>query len=90
MNALLKLRDADGAPYLSEYPEVNAKGATVRLFDMAEILAFRHGHVSLKEIAEAQSFSPKVMKMKMDARGAVPLAPGYELGRIWYRRADVG
>lgn len=90
VNALLRLRDGDGAPFLREYPEVNAKGATVRLFDVAEILAFRRGHVSLKEIAEAQSFSPKVMKMKMDACGAVPLAPGYELGRIWYRKADVG
>ncbi|WP_370270422.1 TniQ family protein [Nioella sp.] len=90
VNALLRLRDGDGAPYLSEYPGVNAKGATVRLFDVSEILAFRRGHVSLKEVAEAQSFSPKVMKMKLDGRGAVPLAPGYELGRIWYRRADLG
>jgi hypothetical protein len=72
-----------------EYPETNAKGAAVRLFDVAEILAFRRAHVSLKEIAEAQCFSPKVMKMKLDARGAVPLAPGYELGRLWYRRMDV-
>ncbi|UWR33020.1 TniQ family protein [Sulfitobacter sp. W027] len=89
VNALVKLRDGEGAPYLREYSEVNAKGATVRLFDMVEILAFRRGHVSLKEIAEAASFSPKVMKMKMDARGAVPLTPRYELGRVWYRKTDL-
>ena len=57
---------------------------------MAEILAFWRGHVSLKGIAEEQSFSPKVMKMKLDDRGAMPLAPGYELRRIWYRPANVG
>lgn len=90
VNALLKLRGADGTPYLRTHVEMNSKGVAVRLFEVAEILAFRRRHVSLKEIAEAKSFSPKVMKMKLDARGAVPLAPGYELGRIWYRRADVG
>lgn len=89
VNALLRLRDGDGAPYLRAHVEMNSKGVAVRFFEVADILAFRRGHVSLKEIAEAQSFSPKVMKMKLDGSGAVPLAPGHELGRIWYRKVDV-
>ena len=41
------------------------------------------------EIAEAEIFSPKVMKMKLDARGLIPVAPKFELGRVWYRREDL-
>ena len=67
----------------------NAKGKKVRLFAMDEIRLFRKKHISLLDIAVTQNFSPKVMKMKLDGRGLMPLAPKYELGRIWYRRADL-
>lgn len=86
---LVRMRKRDGSPYLVERTIENAKGATVRLFSMEEILAFRREHISLMEIAEAETFSPKVMKMKLDGRGLVPVAPKYELGRIWYRREDL-
>lgn len=89
LNNLLRMRDREGAPYLVEQTILNAKGKPVRLFALDEILAFRKAHISLLDIAEAETFSSKVMKMKLDGRGLVPLAPKYELGRIWYRRKDL-
>ncbi|MBU0643282.1 MAG: TniQ family protein [Alphaproteobacteria bacterium] len=89
LSALVKMRNADGAPYVVEYFVENSKGTTVRLFDVESLESFRLDHVSLKEIAEQQSFSTKVMKMKLDAHGVLPLAPKYELGRVWYRRKDL-
>lgn len=89
VNNLVRLSDDDGMPYLSERAVLNAKGKKVRLFAMDEILLFRKKHISLLDIAVAQNLSPKVMKVKLDGRGLMPLAPKYELGRIWYRRADL-
>ena len=89
VNALLKLPRDDGSPFIKTHEEKNAKGKTVRLFDRAEILAFRRGHTSLKEIAKASECSLKTMKLKMDAQGALPLTPRREIGSIWYRRCDV-
>ncbi|MBO9429627.1 TniQ family protein [Sulfitobacter sp. R18_1] len=89
LSALAKMRNAHGAPYVVEHFEENSKGATIRLFDAEALESFRLEHVSLKEIAEQQSCSSKVMKMRLDARGVVPLAPKFELGRVWYRRRDL-
>ena len=89
LSALVKMRTADGAPYVAEHFVKNSKGTTIRLFDVENLESFRLIHVSLKEIADQQSFSSKVMKMKLDAHGVVPLAPKYELGRVWYRRKDL-
>ena len=89
LNKLIRMRKADGSPYITERIVVNAKAVPVRLFAVEEIIAFRRDYVSLKEIAEADMFSSKVMKMKLDGRGLVPLAPKYELGRVWYRRVDL-
>lgn len=61
----------------------------MRLFSLEGVRAFRRDHVSLKEIAEAESSSSKVMKVNLDRRGVVPLAPKFELGRVWYRKADL-
>lgn len=83
---LSRMRKPNGSPYLVERIVENAKGAPVRLFSVDEILAFRKEHISLMDIAEAEVFSPKVMKMKLDGRGLVPVAPKCELGRVWYRR----
>ncbi|WP_417269931.1 TniQ family protein [Celeribacter sp.] len=89
LSALAKMRNADGAPYVVEHFVENSKGTTIRLFDVETLESFRLEHVSLKEIAEQQSCSSKVMKMKLDAHGVVPFAPKYELGRVWYRRRDL-
>ena len=89
LNNLVRMRNADGEPYISERMMNNAKGVPVRLFALDEIEAFRRDHISLTEIAEAESCYPKIMKVKLDDRGLVPVAPRYELGRFWYRRADL-
>lgn len=86
---LSRMRKPNGSPYLVERIAENAKGSPVRLFSVDEILAFRKEHISLMDIAEAEVFSPKVMKMKLDGRGLVPVAPKCELGRVWYRREDL-
>lgn len=86
---LSRMQKPSGAPYLVERVVENAKGKPVRLFSTDEILAFRKEHISLMDIAEAESFSSKVMKMKLDGRRMVPVAPKYELGRVWYRREDL-
>ena len=89
LNNLVRMCKPDGSPYLVELSVKNAKGKPVRLFSMNEIHAFREEHISLKDIAEAETFSPKVMKMKLDGRGLLPVGPKYELGRLWYRREDL-
>ncbi|WP_299027989.1 TniQ family protein [uncultured Sulfitobacter sp.] len=89
LNNLLRMRNADGVPYITERLVNNAKGVSVRLFALDEIRAFRRDYVSLTEIAEAEECYPKIMKVKLDDRGLVPVAPRYELGRVWYRRADL-
>ncbi|UOA26052.1 TniQ family protein [Pseudosulfitobacter sp. DSM 107133] len=89
LSALAKMRNVDGSPFVVEHFVENSKGTTIRLFDLESLESFRLDHVSLKEIAEQQSFSSKVMKMKLDVHGVVPLAPRYELGRVWYRRKDL-
>lgn len=88
-NFLVRMRKADGSPYIAERLVDNGKGVSVRLFPLDAVRAFRRDHVSLKEIAEAESSSIKVMKMNLDRRGVVPLAPKFELGRVWYRKADL-
>jgi hypothetical protein len=55
---------------------------SARLISMDEILAFCREHISLADIAEAEIFSPDVMKMKPDSCGLVPLTPKCELGRL--------
>jgi hypothetical protein len=89
LNNLVRMRNADGEPYIREQMVNNAKGVPVRLFARDEIQAFRRDYVSLTEIAETEECYPKIMKVKLDARGLVPVAPRYELGRVWYRRADL-
>ena len=89
LSAVAKIRKSDGTPYVTEHFVENSKGARTRLFAVEELRAFLREHVSLTEIAAKEHFSVKVMKMKMDGRGAVPLTPKYELGRVWYRKADV-
>lgn len=89
LSALVKMRKADGRPYVSEHFVENSKGVKIRLFAVDDLLDFKREHVSLKEVAEQQWFSSKVMKMKLDGHGLVPVAPKYELGRIWYRRKDL-
>lgn len=89
LNNLVRMRNADGEPYIREQMVNNAKGVPVRLFARDEIQAFCRDHISLTEIAEAESCYPKIMKVKLDDRGLVPVAPRYELGRVWYRRADL-
>lgn len=85
----MRLRKADGSPYISERLVKNAKGVPVRLFSLDEIRAFRRDCISLKEIAEAEALYPKIMKVKLDDRGLVPVASKYKLGLVWYRRADL-
>lgn len=89
LSALAKMRKADGSFYVETHFAENSKGAKIRLFAVEDLLQFRREHISLKEIAEQQWFSSKVMKMKLVGRGLVPLTPKYELGRIWYRRKDL-
>ena len=67
----------------------NSKGAKTRVFDRIDLGEFRLQHISLKEIADAVHFSPKVMKMTLNARCLEPVVPKFELGRIRYRRCDV-
>ncbi len=83
-----KIRKPCGAPYFAEHFVSNAKGTQTRLFAVEDLQWFLDHHISLSELAETERFSVKVMKLKMDGRGAVPIAPKYELGRIWYRRGD--
>ncbi|WP_299928766.1 TniQ family protein [uncultured Pelagimonas sp.] len=89
LSALSKLRKADGSTYVGTYFFENSKGVRIRLFAVEELLQFLQTHISLKDFAEKHWFSAKVMKMKLDGRGLVPIAPKYELGRIWYRRNDL-
>lgn len=89
LNNLVRMRKANGEPYLAERLVENAKGVSVRLFSLDEIRAFRRDHISLTEIAQTETSSPKSIKIKLDGRGVVPVAPKYELGRVWYRRVDM-
>jgi hypothetical protein len=89
LNILVRMRKANGEPYITVRLVHNAKGVPVRLFSLDEIRAFRRDHLSLTEIAEAETSSPKSIKIKLDGRGVVPVAPKYELGRVWYRRVDM-
>ncbi|MFD1807947.1 hypothetical protein ACFSHQ_06585 [Gemmobacter lanyuensis] len=56
---------------------------------MDDLHAFLKEHISLKEYAEARGVAPKWMKVRLDAKEIVPISPKYELGRVWYRRADL-
>ncbi|MEM1352294.1 MAG: hypothetical protein AAGF27_08105, partial [Pseudomonadota bacterium] len=89
LSALAKLRAPDGTHYARDHWLQNSKGAKMRVFERADLERFRKQHISLKEIAEAARFSPKGMKMELDARGLMPVAPRFELGRIWYRRDEI-
>lgn len=88
LSALARMRKPCGAAYVTEHFVENSKGKRIRLFALEELLQFRKEHISLTEIAQTEHFSTKVMKMKMDGRGIEPVAPKYELGRIWYRREN--
>lgn len=89
VNALLKLKGPFGHPFLSSHHVENSKGAKLRVFDLAEIEAFKRDHVSLKEIASESGVSPKSMRMRLDRAGVAPMADGRELGRVYYRRVDI-
>lgn len=88
-NNLVKLKTHDGAAYVTEHHIENGKGRPVRLFPTKDIERFRREHISLKEHADRHAISQKVMKMKLDARGIQPITPRFELGRVWYRVADL-
>lgn len=89
LSVLAKLRAPDGTLYVRDHWLQNSKGAKMRVFERADLEQFRKQHISLKEIAEAADFSPRVMKMKLDVLGLTPVVPRFELGRIWYRRDEV-
>lgn len=89
LNALSRMRRADGAAYVEERSVANAKGIGVRIFALDHLHAFLKEHISLKEYAEAQGVAPKWMKVRLDAQGIEPISPKYELGRVWYRREDL-
>ena len=89
VNALLKLNGPRGRPFLSRHHVENSKGAKRRVFDVAEIEAFRRDHVSLKEIASEKGVSPKSMRLRLDRAGVAPMANAQGLGRVYYRRADL-
>lgn len=89
VSALVKLFGRDGEPYVHEYWAENSKGAKSRLFERSDLEQFRLQYVSLKEIANDAKSGSKAMKMRLEAEGIEPVAPKYELGRIWYRRCDL-
>jgi hypothetical protein len=89
VNALLKLNGPQGRPFLSSHHVENSKGAKLRVFDVAEIDAFKRDHVSLKEIAFEGGVSPKSMRMRLDRAGVAPLTVGRELGRVYFRKVDL-
>ena len=89
LNKTLQMQKQDGSPYLGVHVVNNAKGIPVRLFSVDELQAFSREYVSLKECAEVEMTSPLAMKIKLDERGIMPIAPKYKLGRIWYRREDL-
>ena len=89
VSALVKLVSKDGRPFVRESCIKNSKGAKTRLFDASDLEQFRLQHVSLKEIADNAKSGSKAVKMKLDVEGIEPVAPKYELGRIWYRRCDL-
>lgn len=89
VSALVRLLGRDGEPYVREYWAENSKGAKTRFFDRIDLERFRSDHISLKEIAANAECAPKSMKMRLVSDGIDPVAPKYELGRIWYRRCDV-
>lgn len=89
LNALSRMRRADGAAYVEERSVANAKGIGVRIFALDDLHAFLKEHVSLKEYADAQGVAPKWMKVRLDAQSIDPISPKYELGRVWYRREDL-
>ncbi|PVA05273.1 TniQ family protein [Thalassorhabdomicrobium marinisediminis] len=89
LNTLLRIRKADGSRYITERIVTNAKDVPVRLFPVEEIEQFLRDYVSLKEIADREKLSSKVMRAKIDGWGVAPITEGFELGRIWYRRVDL-
>ncbi|RHZ91192.1 hypothetical protein D1114_20765 [Cereibacter sphaeroides] len=89
VSTLVKLRGRAGEVYLTERFVTNAKGVQTRVFVEAEIETFLRDHVRLADFAAARSFSVKMMKRKLDAKGIGPIASCYGLGRLYYRKADL-
>lgn len=86
---LARLKRPGGEPYLRHELIKNGKGASVTVFMSEDLARFRDEHVSLKDFAAARSFAPKAMKAKLDAQGVMPILPSHDLGRFYYRRADM-
>jgi hypothetical protein len=89
VSVLAKLRQPDGAAYIADQWMGNSKGTETRLFSQVDVERFCATHISLKEISEDANCTPKVMKMRLDAKGLAPFASKGELGRVWYRRCDL-
>jgi len=86
---LAKMRKPDGKPYVAEHHVENSKGVKVRLFAVEDLLNFSREHVSLKDFSAEHHTAIKIMKMKLDHRGVMPIAPKSELGQMWYLREDL-
>lgn len=89
VTTLARLRGRAGEAYITERSVTNAKGVQTRLFVEADITRFLRDHIALTDYAASRSFSAKVMKMKLDARGIEPIASRRGLGRLYYRNADL-
>lgn len=90
ISTLAKLHDPSNAPYLREMATENTKGVRTRIYSKTELLAFRDRHLSLSDIATRQGLAPRWMKVRLDNLGVKPIASPKALGRLYYRRADLG
>ncbi len=73
------------APTISTRPKVPVPSAiTISNKNVGDIYPTNQNK---PEYTKSMAQGQRLLRMKMDRRGAVPIAPKYELGRIWYRRA---
>ena len=88
--SLAKCRDAAGEPYLREDFVLNTKGTRKRMFLKADVQKFLKEHIALRDVASVGGIAPRWMKPQLDARGIAPIAPHRGIGRLYYRRSDLG
>jgi hypothetical protein len=90
VSSLAKLHDSAGTPYLCEKFVENAKGTRCRVFSRSEVQEFLKSYVALRDIAAGAGLAPRWMKERLDARGVAPIAPHRGIGRLYYRRSELG